>query len=49
VTYVEQIRTTVRVAAVAEAELDARPDVHVLLRAFRAFSASRSASRSASQ
>ena len=33
--YVEQIRTTARVVAVAEAELDRRPDRDALLAAFR--------------
>ena len=34
--YVEQIRTTSRLAAVAVAELEARPDRDALLKAFRA-------------
>jgi hypothetical protein len=33
--YVEQLRTTARLAAVATAELDLRPDRDALLRAFR--------------
>jgi predicted anti-sigma-YlaC factor YlaD len=35
--YVEQMRTTVRLAAVATAELDLRPDRTELLRAFTEF------------
>ena len=35
--YVEQVRTTSRLAAVAVAELDERPDRDALLDAFRAF------------
>jgi predicted anti-sigma-YlaC factor YlaD len=35
--YVEQMRTTVRLAAVATAELDLRPDRAELLRAFTDF------------
>jgi anti-sigma factor RsiW len=35
VTYVEQMRTTRRLAAAAEAELEGRPDRHALLAAFR--------------
>jgi anti-sigma factor RsiW len=35
--YVEQMRTTVRLAAVATAELDLRPDRAELLRAFTEF------------
>jgi predicted anti-sigma-YlaC factor YlaD len=35
--YVEQLRTTVRLAAVATAELDLRPDRSELLRAFTEF------------
>ena len=35
--YVEQIRTTARLAAVATAELELRPDRAALLRAFQAF------------
>jgi anti-sigma factor RsiW len=37
VTYVEQVRTTRRLAAEAEAELDHRPDRDALLAAFRDF------------
>ena len=37
VTYVEQIRTTKRLAAQAEAELERRPDRDALLAAFREF------------
>ena len=37
VEYVEQIRATSRLAAVAAAELDERPDRDALLKAFRAF------------
>jgi anti-sigma factor (TIGR02949 family) len=37
VTYVEQIRTTRRLAAAAEAELEQRPDRDALLAAFREF------------
>jgi predicted anti-sigma-YlaC factor YlaD len=36
-TYVEQVRTTVRLVAVATAELEQRPDRDALLRAFRGF------------
>jgi anti-sigma factor RsiW len=36
-TYVAQIRTTTRLAAVAEAELERRPDREALLAAFREF------------
>ena len=35
--YVEQIRATSRLAAVAVAELEVRPDREALLKAFRAF------------
>ena len=35
--YVEQIRTTARLAAVATAELELHPDREALLRAFQAF------------
>lgn len=41
VEYVEQIRTTARVAAVATAELELRPDRAVLLEAFREFKTAR--------
>jgi predicted anti-sigma-YlaC factor YlaD len=41
--YVEQLRTTVRLAAVATAELDLRPDRAELLRAFTAFRRRRTA------
>ena len=37
VEYVEQIRATSRLAAVAAAELEVRPDRDALLKAFRAF------------
>jgi anti-sigma factor RsiW len=37
VTYVEQIRTTRRLASAAEAELEHRPDRDALLAAFRDF------------
>ena len=37
VEYVEQIRTTSRLAAVAVAELEMRPDRDALLKAFRTF------------
>jgi anti-sigma factor RsiW len=37
VQYVEQIRSTARIAAVAAAELELRPDREALLAAFRAF------------
>jgi anti-sigma factor RsiW len=36
-TYIEQIRTTRRLAATAEAELEDHPDRDALLAAFRAF------------
>ncbi len=41
--YVEQMRTTVRLAAVATAELDLRPDRAELLRAFTEFRRERTA------
>ena len=41
--YVEQMRTTVRLTAVATAELDLRPDRTELLRAFAEFKRDRAA------
>jgi predicted anti-sigma-YlaC factor YlaD len=43
VAYVEQMRTTARLAAVATAELDLRPDRDELLRAFTEFRRRRTA------